>query len=482
MKNPRKPLPGMLLTILTGCGPDPQKMLAQHRIPAKDVSWSEKILSTEPDLAHGRTLTLARAIEIALKHHPDGIALRSAAEAASARTGEALGSFWPQATLAGSEERATSNAFVDKDDLPAKGRLAETRGASGRASGFLKLTQGSDRSREGFKLEAAASQLVWDAGAARAAVREARHQAQAAALDWERGRQSIVFRVRQAYFTVLRNAAFVEVAEEALANFERHRAEAERLRAVGRGTPFDVTRAALDVSNATVGRIRADNDLALARAELNRSLGLEEDPGYLLEKEIPLSPWEIGFEESVAEARRQRPDLFAAETRLSASEAALRKVWAGYFPALSLTGTYGATGPKFPLVRNWGIGPSLEWNLFDGFRTTRVVEEAQAMVRKARAQWASIEQTLFLEVRRAWLGLQEAKERMALSDQTVQQAAESHRLAEERYRAGAGTPLEWADAQLALLRARAERIQARADHEVAAASLLSAIGVFEKGE
>jgi len=65
---------------------------------------------------------------------------------------------------------------------------------------------------------------------------------------------------------------------------------------------------------------------------------------------------------------------------------------------------------------------------------------------------------------------------VAVATETVEQAQEDVRLAEERYRVGAGTMLETIAAQVALTQAKADVIGAKCDYLVAVADLDRATG------
>ena len=72
--------------------------------------------------------------------------------------------------------------------------------------------------------------------------------------------------------------------------------------------------------------------------------------------------------------------------------------------------------------------------------------------------------------------INESIERVAVATETVEQAQEDVRLAEERYRVGAGTMLETIAAQVSLTQAKADVIRGKCDYLVAVADLDRATG------
>src|SRR5207249_4747091 len=99
---------------------------------------------------------------------------------------------------------------------------------------------------------------------------------------------------------------------------------------------------------------------------------------------------------------------------------------------------------------------------FNGFQNLYTIEEATANLRAARAAVALVEQQVWLEVRTAYVSLEDARERLDLTELTIRQAEENLRLAQGRYDVGKATAVDLTDAQVALAQARSDNVQARA--------------------
>ncbi len=99
-----------------------------------------------------------------------------------------------------------------------------------------------------------------------------------------------------------------------------------------------------------------------------------------------------------------------------------------------------------------------------------------ARVREIEAREQRLVLDVELDVRRAYLQLNDAEERLKVTTQAIGQAEESLREIEVRYRGQTATITELVDAQVALSNARVRRTNAQADLEIARASLERAIG------
>jgi outer membrane protein len=81
-----------------------------------------------------------------------------------------------------------------------------------------------------------------------------------------------------------------------------------------------------------------------------------------------------------------------------------------------------------------------------------------------------------LEVHQAYLEMEETRMMLGAADQAVEEAGESFRLAEERYRLGAGTSLDILDAQARLTEAETSRVEALYEIKLASARMRRAVG------
>jgi len=127
-------------------------------------------------------------------------------------------------------------------------------------------------------------------------------------------------------------------------------------------------------------------------------------------------------------------------------------------------------------VDGWTVGARATWPLFDGLATKGKVSQARAQREQADLDFADARRAIELEVRQAYSDYLQSVELLEAQKKTVEQAEESLRLAEARFRAGTGTQLDVLSAQTALTDARSNEIQALYDYNVAVATLERATG------
>jgi len=105
------------------------------------------------------------------------------------------------------------------------------------------------------------------------------------------------------------------------------------------------------------------------------------------------------------------------------------------------------------------------------------VSEARAVLEEANLDYADTRRQVELEVRQGYSDYLQTLELIEAQKKTVEEAEESLRLAEARFRAGTGTQLDVLSAQTALSDARSNEVQALHDYNVAIATLERVTGM-----
>jgi outer membrane protein TolC len=186
----------------------------------------------------------------------------------------------------------------------------------------------------------------------------------------------------------------------------------------------------------------------------------------------------LTFEEAVKKAYEDRPDLRSLVARKDAAEQSIALARSSYYPYLTGNANYGWTGGKFTEQdTGWDVGASLNIPIFTGFLTKYQLDEAKANLRVLQANENVLRQNILLSVQQASLNMREAEERITTAALTVKQAEENLNIANGRYQAGVGNPIEVTDALVNFNNAQTTYNQALYDYKVAQASMDRAIGL-----
>jgi len=237
-----------------------------------------------------------------------------------------------------------------------------------------------------------------------------------------------------------------------------------------------VTKADVDLSNARLNLLKAENALRVALVALNNAMGMPDAPPYDIEDDVGYQKNAVDLGESLRKAYLNRPDLQSLILKKEAAQRSVALAGKDYYPVLTGSAGYGWSGQDFPLDSGWNVGASLNFDLFSGFLTKYQVSEAAANLAVLRADEETLRQTIRLEVEQSCANLQDAEKRISTATVAVRQAEENLDLAQGRYATGVGDTLEVTDAVVAQGNARTNLSAALYDYKIAEASLEKAMG------
>lgn len=401
----------------------------------------------------GEILSLDKCVQLALEHLPALMAARATAEADRALVREAESAYYPQLEWSSSLGRSYIGS---------------------RTSSGVTRTSGTYNS---YSTGLSLSQNIFDFGKTPAQVRIQKLNYSASVADIDTAVEQAVFAVKQDYYGVLQAKRTRDVADEALRQYQLHHDQAQAQFEVGLAPKYDVTKAAVDLGNAKLNLIKAQNAVKLALSTLNNAMGVAGALDYDVEDNMSFGPSGLSFDEALAEAYRNRPDLASVVAKRQAAESSIALAKTGFFPTLAGTASYDYSGNAFPLAKGWSLALNLNVPLFNGFQTTAQVAQARANLNVLRANEETLRQSIRLAVEQAYLNLTQAEELVPVAQLNVTAAQENLDIANGSYKEGVGDPIQVADASAALASAKIAYIQALSDCKVGRASLELAMGL-----
>jgi len=399
------------------------------------------------EIKKGELLNLGRCMEIALKRQPNIIAAQNTVKASQSKVGQASANYYPQVDLTSGYSRENPVSRTDHNSV-------------NDYSGSVTLKQN-----------------IYDFGKTSTQVDIQKLNVDSSKADMDNVTAQIILNVKQAYYGLLQAKRTRDVADETVKQFQSHLEQAKGFYEAGTKPKIDVTKAEVDLSNAKLNLIRAGNALRVTKVILDNAMGVPDAPEYMVEDNLSFQKYNVEIKDAVEKAYQNRPDFKSILAKKNAAESSLELAKKGYYPTLSGNASYNRSGEKFPLGEGWEAGVTLSFPIFSGFLTKYQVEESEANLNVFKANEQLLRQNIFLEVQQAYLNLKEAEERVPAAELVVKQAQENLDLANGRYAAGIGSPIEVTDAQVGLTNAKASYIQALYDHKIALSNLEKAMGV-----
>jgi len=404
-----------------------------------------------------KIFTLEEAIQLAALVHPElksAFALRNAAKAQLTRS---RARWYPNVALNSSYGRTESR------------NITTSTGTT-----TIPGTYKSDSYRTSLSL----SQKIYDFGRTRYSVMAARENLKSSDYDLLITADDIILKIRENYYNAVAAEKVLDVTKETVQQQELHLKQAKGFFQVGKRSKIEVTKAEVDLANARLDLIKAENLVKLTRLRLAYAIGITGQLGRRLDDQVRFTEIKMDYDRAMNYAREHRPDLLKIRTQERLYRARLLEAKARWYPTLNGNASYGYNDDKLLFRRNsWSWGVSLDFDVFTGGSRSATIDESGENLKSLSARKVRLWQTASLEVEQAYLNLDEARKRISVLEKSLGQARENFDLAQGRYEVGVGDNLQFADARLALQQAKIDLITSILDYQIARARLEKAVGV-----
>ncbi|QNH53478.1 TolC family protein [Selenomonas timonae] len=365
----------------------------------------------------------------------------------------------------------TALRITAEGERSADAALKQARGKnsiSAEAGDTLRTSKAKDEDAQtSNSLSLSARLPLYSGGANEANIESGEIGAQSARLTTERAREDLKYEVITAYWDAVEASKKVEVQRDTVNKYDAHLKNVTALYDAGAQAKIDVLRSSVELSNARQELISAENSYEVNLTTLRNLLNIARTEPLTLTTEVTYQPFEKPMEDCISYAYRNRLDLTVERAKLRQRELAVESARAGKRPSVNLTLGTGLTSqfqPRHDTSSDVSASVGVSWNIFDSGVTRGAIEEAEAERDIALLNVKKEEESIDLNLRKAYLNMHEAEQRFTSTGDAVRQAREDYHIANERYRAGEGILLDIIDAQTALATAETNAISARYDY------------------
>lgn len=283
----------------------------------------------------------------------------------------------------------------------------------------------------------------------------------------ETTRAEILMGVSRAYFSVLRAQALLKVADQTVSTRQVVADQVTALAQAKLKSTLDVSFANVNLAEAKLLQLEAQNDVKASEADLATALGMPGVTGFVLAEE-PMPPrLPDRISDLIQQALAHRPELKQLRLEESAAQHFTRAEHALYYPNVGVLGTAGLVPTGYAAIpgRYGAIGLNLTIPIFNGGLFKARETEADLKARAAAQNVTDLENRITRDVRVAYLNATTAYDRLALTQQLLDQAQLALSLAQSRYDLGLGSIVELSQAQLNLTSAQVTNTNARYDYQ-----------------
>ncbi len=329
-------------------------------------------------------------------------------------------------------------------------------------------------------LQIGAEMTLYDWGRSQLAIDAVKEQVLAARQGLVAVEQDILLAATVAFFDIRQASERVALQQNSVEVLTRERQAAQDRFDVGEITVTDFALADAQLAQTQAGLASAQGDLEIARESYLAATG--RLPGRL-DAPPPLPRLPASVDEARAIGQRNHPLIAQAQRRAAAAELGVAAAAAERNPRL--TGNIGAGITRSPQATLGGaddtrdsasVGLTMSQTIYSGGRLPAQHRQAMAQRDQARSVLLNVSRQISQQVGESWANIAVARAQISAIDEQIAAAQQAYNGVREEAALGARTTLDVLDAEQSLLEARADKITAEAQLQLAHYQLLAAMG------
>lgn len=417
-----------------------------------------------------KPLSLKETIEMSLKNSPALKASSARSEQTSSRVRQAIDNRLPDINVSGSYLQIANPTISSKANL---------FGGGGDSSGSKSEIPHINQAMYGI-LNVALP--IYAGGKIRYGIESAKYLDQAAGLDVEKDKESVILNTINAYVNLYKAGVTVDVIKDNLAQSKHRDSVFSRLEQNGLLARNDLLKSELQTSNIELTLLDAQNNLKIANVNMDLMIGLPE--ATVIQTDA------TGFDKDFSVktiddyeqmALQNRKDIRALSFRKKAATTGIAMAKADQYPTIALTGGYIAADiPHLLTITNAvNVGIGFKYNL-SFWKSKAQIAEARSKEKELIADEVQLADGVRLNVNQNFENFLLSQRKIDVYKKAVTQAEENYRITKNKYDNALVNTTDLLEANVSLLQSKINLAVAKADVLLAYSKLLETSGVIEQ--
>ena len=342
-----------------------------------------------------------------------------------------------------------------------------------------------------YSLSVGGGVTLFDGLANIANINQKKENLQAAEYNLEKQKQNIVYQTTFYFYAVLNADELEKVREDNVKYYQKFFETVQERNRLGSVAKADVYTAQVQLGNAELQLIQAQNDYENALATLLNYLSLNVLEDYQLvdpfggSKTLDTDSYMENFSDisaMVSAALDNRFDFKGQKLTVNSAENGITMARSGLIPSLSGNYSYSTRAINTQDLFNrktLSFGLTLSIPIFSNWSTENQIQFAQVTQMNAQEDLAALERQIKIEVKQGYLNLVAAKKSLDVATKTVIASEETRKINQERYNLGSGTILDVLQADRDYYDALRNKINATYDFHAKYDELNNALGKLD---
>ena len=323
---------------------------------------------------------------------------------------------------------------------------------------------------------------IFTGGRIKYGVKSAEYLIEASKLSTENDKNAIAYNISQAYNNLFKASQTIKVLEENLTASQKRDETFLKLENNGLLARNDRLKAQLQTSNIELQLLDANNNYNIANINMDLLLGLPETTVIKIDENYIN---DLSENQSVSyylnQAIQNRKDLQALDYQMKAANIGTKAAKAESLPSVAITGGYFAADvPGLVTITNAiNVGVGVQYNLDNLWKKNSSLLKAQAREKQLAANNELLNDQIKLEINRDFQNSNLAKKKIEVYERALEQATENYRITKNKFDNGLANITDLLDADAALVSAKVNVINAKADASLAYKKLLQSSGILK---
>ncbi len=297
-------------------------------------------------------------------------------------------------------------------------------------------------------------------------------------------RQDVILDAKNAYFLILKAQKLMDVADETVKQIAAQKDVAENMYQVGMSPLNDLLQSQVQLANAKQALITAKNNLDLTKSQFNTLLRRQVNSPVSVVDILDFTPWVQSIEDCLSQAKNNRLEIQVTDLEIQIAGKDYKLSQRDFYPSVNLVGTWTKRGTDWDVDGGegisdkdfWDIRATATWDFWQWGRTRYGVKEKLSRLSQAKLRKEQVLDNIDLEVKQAYLKVQESQKNITTIEKAIEQAKENLRITEERYKEQVSTTTDVLVAQTLLTETMTNYYNALYDFKIAKAILYRGLG------